>query len=220
MAITNILCVCTVWNYSSWRLFVIFSFTGAWQACFSILHSSSGVHRMEDRCLQFAAEASCCCAGTHGFCSTPCSILCIFCFFLSGNIFKNYFTIFRSLSAPVPFPPKVRYASGRKGFLGEFVDNLRQEFNKNQEMKDNIKKFRDEAKRLEESDALQQARRKYVRFSYFRVKFLCEPESNFSVWDDFSHAIFFYRNLLRQRRWRLQRFSRRLLALCPILLGR
>lgn len=30
-------------------------------------------------------------------------------------------------------------------------------------MKENIKKFREEAKRLEESDALQQARRKYVR---------------------------------------------------------
>lgn len=43
------------------------------------------------------------------------------------------------------------------------MDNLRQEFSKNQEMKENIKKFRDEAKRLEESDALQQARRKYVR---------------------------------------------------------
>lgn len=43
------------------------------------------------------------------------------------------------------------------------MDNLRQEFSKNQEMKDNIKKFREEAKRLEESDALQQARRKYVR---------------------------------------------------------
>ncbi|XP_077580424.1 mitochondrial import inner membrane translocase subunit TIM44-like [Stigmatopora nigra] len=56
---------------------------------------------------------------------------------------------------------QVRYASGRKGFLGEFVDNLRQEFGKNQEMKDNIKKFREEAKRLEESDALQQARKKY-----------------------------------------------------------
>jgi len=29
-------------------------------------------------------------------------------------------------------------------------------------MTENIKKFRDEAKKLEESDALQQARRKYV----------------------------------------------------------
>lgn len=43
------------------------------------------------------------------------------------------------------------------------MDNLRQEFSKNQEMKENIKKFRDEARKLEESDALQQARRKYVR---------------------------------------------------------
>lgn len=60
-------------------------------------------------------------------------------------------------------PHQVRFASGRKGFLGEFVDGLRQEFSKNQEMKENIKKFREEAKRLEESDALQQARRKYVR---------------------------------------------------------
>ncbi|XP_061797875.1 mitochondrial import inner membrane translocase subunit TIM44-like [Nerophis lumbriciformis] len=56
---------------------------------------------------------------------------------------------------------QVRYASGRKGFLGEFVDNLRQEFSDNRELKENIKKFRDEAKRLEESNALQQARRKY-----------------------------------------------------------
>nr|XP_057924550.1 mitochondrial import inner membrane translocase subunit TIM44-like [Doryrhamphus excisus] len=56
---------------------------------------------------------------------------------------------------------QVRYASGNKGFLGEFVDNLRQELSENREMKENIKKFREEAKRLEESNALQQARRKY-----------------------------------------------------------
>ena len=66
----------------------------------------------------------------------------------------------------IVFPVKVRHASGRKGFFGEFVENLRQEFGKNQEMKDNIKKFRDEAKRLEESDALQQARRKYVCMAF------------------------------------------------------
>lgn len=51
---------------------------------------------------------------------------------------------------------------GRKGFLGEFLDNLKQELNKNKEMKESIKKFREEAKKLEESDALKQARRKYV----------------------------------------------------------
>ncbi|XP_054625367.1 mitochondrial import inner membrane translocase subunit TIM44-like [Dunckerocampus dactyliophorus] len=56
---------------------------------------------------------------------------------------------------------QVRYASGSKGFLGEFVDSIRQELSENREMKENIKKFREEAKRLEESNALQQARRKY-----------------------------------------------------------
>uniref|UniRef100_A0A8C9W6X5 Mitochondrial import inner membrane translocase subunit TIM44 n=1 Tax=Scleropages formosus TaxID=113540 RepID=A0A8C9W6X5_SCLFO len=61
---------------------------------------------------------------------------------------------------------QVRYASGggggRKGFLGEFVDSLKQELSKNKEMKENIRKFREEAQKLEESDALKQARRKYV----------------------------------------------------------
>ncbi|CAN9500402.1 unnamed protein product [Ophioblennius macclurei] len=61
---------------------------------------------------------------------------------------------------------QVRYLSGergggRKGFLGGLLDNIQQELNKNKEMKENIKKFREEAKKLEESDALQQARRKY-----------------------------------------------------------
>ncbi|KAL7851163.1 hypothetical protein AOLI_G00215190 [Acnodon oligacanthus] len=55
-----------------------------------------------------------------------------------------------------------RYASGgRKSFLGEFLDSLTQELSKNKEMKENIQKFREEARRLEESEALQQARRKY-----------------------------------------------------------
>lgn len=42
------------------------------------------------------------------------------------------------------------------------MDSLKQELSKNKDMKESIKKFREEAKRLEESDALQQARRKYV----------------------------------------------------------
>uniref|UniRef100_A0A1A7Y0P0 Mitochondrial import inner membrane translocase subunit TIM44 n=1 Tax=Iconisemion striatum TaxID=60296 RepID=A0A1A7Y0P0_9TELE len=71
--------------------------------------------------------------------------------------------------------PQVRYLSGergggRKGFLGEFLDNLKQELNKNKEMKENIKKFREEAKKLEESDALQQARRKYKNIESETVK--------------------------------------------------
>ena len=46
--------------------------------------------------------------------------------------------------------------------MGEFLENLKQELNKNKEMKENIRKFREEAKKLEESDALKQARKKYV----------------------------------------------------------
>uniref|UniRef100_A0A6Q2WXF8 Mitochondrial import inner membrane translocase subunit TIM44 n=1 Tax=Esox lucius TaxID=8010 RepID=A0A6Q2WXF8_ESOLU len=68
---------------------------------------------------------------------------------------------------------QVRYASEqprRKGFFGEFVENLRQEFGKDSEMKENIKKFREEAKRLEESDALQQARRKFKTIESETVK--------------------------------------------------
>ena len=42
------------------------------------------------------------------------------------------------------------------------LDNIKQELAKNKEMKESIKKFRDEAKKLEESDALREARRKYV----------------------------------------------------------
>ncbi|XP_035279241.1 mitochondrial import inner membrane translocase subunit TIM44-like isoform X1 [Anguilla anguilla] len=69
---------------------------------------------------------------------------------------------------------QVRCASGgggaRRGFLGEFVDSLKQELNKNKEMKDNIRKFREEAKRLEDSEALRQARRKYKTIESETVK--------------------------------------------------
>ncbi|XP_002740467.1 mitochondrial import inner membrane translocase subunit TIM44-like [Saccoglossus kowalevskii] len=49
----------------------------------------------------------------------------------------------------------------RKSFLAEFIENVKQEFAKNKEMKDSIKKFREEADKLEKSDALQKARQKY-----------------------------------------------------------
>ncbi|KAF3858451.1 hypothetical protein F7725_011652 [Dissostichus mawsoni] len=57
-----------------------------------------------------------------------------------------------------------------KVFWESLWTTLRQEFNKNQDMKDNIKKFREEAKRLDESDALQQARRKYKSIESETVK--------------------------------------------------
>lgn len=87
------------------------------------------------------------------------------------HIRPNVYRICGSLSSPT----QVRCASGgkeggRKGFLGEFLDNIRQELSKNKEMKDNIAKFREEAKKLEESDALQQARRKYKSIESETVK--------------------------------------------------
>lgn len=45
--------------------------------------------------------------------------------------------------------------------MSKIIDNLRSELSKNKEMKDNISKFREEAQKLEESDALKQARRKF-----------------------------------------------------------
>lgn len=47
------------------------------------------------------------------------------------------------------------------------MENIKQELAKNKEMKESIKKFRDEAKKLEESDALREARRKYVSVPCF-----------------------------------------------------
>jgi import inner membrane translocase subunit TIM44 len=51
----------------------------------------------------------------------------------------------------------------RKTFLGGFFENLREEYSKSKEMKESINKFREEAKKLEQSDSLQEARKKYVR---------------------------------------------------------
>lgn len=58
---------------------------------------------------------------------------------------------------------KVRnYSQRPKGFISGIIDNLKEEFNKNQELKDSVKKFREEAQKLEESKALKDARNKYV----------------------------------------------------------
>ncbi|KAL5282352.1 TIMM44 family protein [Megaselia abdita] len=51
--------------------------------------------------------------------------------------------------------------SKRPGFFQSFIENLKQEVNKNKEIKDNIKKFREEAQKLEQSEALKNARSKF-----------------------------------------------------------
>lgn len=53
-------------------------------------------------------------------------------------------------------------SSQKKGFIGGLFDNIKEEINKNKDMKDSIKKFREEAQKLEQSDALKEARKKYV----------------------------------------------------------
>lgn len=45
-------------------------------------------------------------------------------------------------------------SSSKRGFLQNFIDNLKQEYGKNQELKENIQKFRQEAKELEESEVI------------------------------------------------------------------
>ncbi|CAD7093481.1 unnamed protein product [Hermetia illucens] len=53
------------------------------------------------------------------------------------------------------------YSGKRPGFFSQFIDNVRQEMAKNKEMKESIKKFREEANKLEQSDALKSARQKF-----------------------------------------------------------
>lgn len=47
------------------------------------------------------------------------------------------------------------------GFISKFVENIKQEMQKNKEMKESLKKFREEADKLEQSDALKSARQKF-----------------------------------------------------------
>jgi len=57
----------------------------------------------------------------------------------------------------------VRYndPAKRPSFFGNVLENMKSEYNKSKEMQDSLAKFREEAKKLEESDALKDARRKF-----------------------------------------------------------
>lgn len=50
--------------------------------------------------------------------------------------------------------PECRQYSARKGFFSSIIENIKEDMAKNKEMKDNIKKFREEAQKLENSEAL------------------------------------------------------------------
>ncbi|XP_038212737.1 mitochondrial import inner membrane translocase subunit TIM44 [Zerene cesonia] len=77
-------------------------------------------------------------------------------------------------AVPVNFKPAVlsvksdqytvqecRHYSARKGFFSSIIENIKEDIAKNKEMKENIKKFREEAQKLENSEALQAARKKF-----------------------------------------------------------
>jgi len=49
----------------------------------------------------------------------------------------------------------------RPTFMGTLLENLKSEYTKSKDMQDSLKKFREEAKKLEESEALKEARRKF-----------------------------------------------------------
>jgi len=68
-----------------------------------------------------------------------------------------------SRSELVAFQQQQRsYSDGRRpGFFQNVVENLKSEYSKNKEMQDSLKKFREEAQKLEESEALKEARRKF-----------------------------------------------------------
>jgi hypothetical protein len=56
-----------------------------------------------------------------------------------------------------------RFYSNQKnpGFISKFIDNIKQDMQKNKEMKESLKKFREEAEKLEQSEALKSARQKF-----------------------------------------------------------
>ncbi|ESO01933.1 hypothetical protein HELRODRAFT_66185 [Helobdella robusta] len=60
--------------------------------------------------------------------------------------------------------------STRRNFISEFIENIKHELNKNKEMKDSLKKFREEAEKLEQSDSLKKAREKYQSIEAETVK--------------------------------------------------
>lgn len=61
----------------------------------------------------------------------------------------------------IPRRPQHGYSTKRPSFFSQFIDNLKQEMEKNKDMKDNIAKFREEAQKLEQSEALKTARQKF-----------------------------------------------------------
>nr|XP_012135590.1 PREDICTED: mitochondrial import inner membrane translocase subunit TIM44 isoform X2 [Megachile rotundata] len=91
----------------------------------------------------------------------------------SKKKFSKDHTIIRSYNAFVPSQlPHIRNIQGlsiklysnparRPSFFTQFLENIKQEMQKSKEMKESLKKFREEAEKLEQSEALRSARQKF-----------------------------------------------------------
>lgn len=70
-----------------------------------------------------------------------------------------------------------RYAS-QKSFYARVVENIKNEWSQNKEIKENLEKFRKETQKLEETDALKQAREKYKQVEEEHLKDVNEVLQN------------------------------------------
>jgi len=92
------------------------------------------------------------------------------CWLLGVNIsrsrlaFRNNILLHPATSTIQYQQPDATYSTDparRPSFVKNLWENLKSEYDKNKEMKESLSKFREEAKKLEESDALKEARRKF-----------------------------------------------------------
>jgi len=82
--------------------------------------------------------------------------------------FRNNILLHPAIATPTTTPLnhqiEVQYSTDparRPSFVKNLWENLKSEYDKNKEMKESLSKFREEAKKLEESEALKEARRKF-----------------------------------------------------------
>lgn len=61
----------------------------------------------------------------------------------------------RQVSTKPPPPPE------KRSFIGQMLKNIKEDYERNKEMKENLAKFRQEAQKLEEAEPLQKARQKF-----------------------------------------------------------
>ncbi|KAI0231913.1 Mitochondrial import inner membrane translocase subunit TIM44 [Lamellibrachia satsuma] len=79
---------------------------------------------------------------------------------------------------------QTRHMAQKAGFLKQLVDNIKNEMTKNKEMKDSLQKFREEADKLEQTEALQKAREKYQTIEAETTKGSDAAMKTFSVFQE------------------------------------